>query len=395
MEENKKKYNIMKVVIVVLIILLIIAISGGVYLYVSLRKSEEQHVSENIEINIEDTESPIITGITDKEINVGDPINILEGIEVKDNVDEKVEIVTEGEVDNTKPGEYNIKIIAKDERGNISEKTFTVIVKEVRIEKTENKSNNTEKVNKGNSETNNNSKDDNTSVSDTSSNSGTSNVQSDSGISNSNNSQPTQTGIDTVKELTNTEEKYGVEIKTYTITVYNVYSDGSKTVNSISTSTEYDRSSYSATTSELLAEARTAKSKYSSMIGQILSNTNTYRQEANAQAVNGITDRGNLTLDNDLCVAACVRAVEMAYSKKYSHTRPNGSNCFSVVDEMGISYWMAGENIANGQTSANSVSRSWKNSQGHYENMIKPDFSKIGIGVFKLDGGYYWVQLFT
>ena len=201
--------------------------------------------------------------------------------------------------------------------------------------------------------------------------------------------------VEVVKELTNTVTKYGVVINTYTITTYNVYTNGIKTVNNTITKTEYDRTNYSATTSELLAEARSARSTYAGMISQVANNVNTYRAEANTNSIDEITTRTNLVLDEQLCIAANVRAVEMAYSAKISHTRPNGSSCYTVINEMGIGYMTAGENIASGYGSANSVSLGWKNSPGHYSNMISEDFAKIGVGVYKLDGTYYWVQLFT
>ena len=201
------------------------------------------------------------------------------------------------------------------------------------------------------------------------------------------------TGTDTQKKLTKTETKYGVIINTYKTTIYNVYSDGSKTVKSTSNSTEYDRSNYSATTSSLLAEAKTARSKYASMINKVIENTNSYRQEANVNAVNGISDRANLVLDEQLCVGASIRAVEMAYSSKFSHTRPDGSRGINIGNDFGIKVW--GENIAKGQKSADAVSKSWKSSAGHYSNMITEKYTKIGVGHFELDGTHYWVQLFA
>lgn len=206
---------------------------------------------------------------------------------------------------------------------------------------------------------------------------------------------PYKTKTETLKELTKTEIKYGVIISTYTTSTYDLYSDGSKIVKSSYNTMEYDRTNYNATTSELLPEAGTARNQYSSWINQVFKNVNAYRQEANNNSVDNITSRSNLSLSEDLCVAACARAVEMAYSSKFSHTRPNGSKCYSILKEMNISYSTAGENIAYGYSSADSASEGWKNSAGHYSNMISPDFSKIGIGVFKLEETYYWVQLFN
>ena len=85
----------------------------------------------------------------------------------------------------------------------------------------------------------------------------------------------------------------------------------------------------------------------------------------------------------------------MAWSDTFSHTRPNGSSCFSVVDELGIGYYAIGENIASGYYDAASVSNGWKNSPGHYRNMISTNFGKIGIGVANVNGRIYWTQIFT
>lgn len=201
--------------------------------------------------------------------------------------------------------------------------------------------------------------------------------------------------VETVTEekLTDTSTKYGVIIKTYTVTEYDVYSDGSKVKNSESSYKTFDKKNFKATTAELTAEAKQTKSKYSGWINSVVSYVNSYRDEANTNSVEGVADRGQLTLDSNLCTAACVRAVEMAYSGKFSHTRPDGSSCFSVGNDFGI--YIYGENIAMGYTSAKSVSEGWKNSSGHYSNMIMPYYSKIGVGVANIDGTYYWVQLFA
>lgn len=208
-------------------------------------------------------------------------------------------------------------------------------------------------------------------------------------------SKPTVTGTDSKRELTNTETKYGVIIKTYTTTTYDIYSDGSRKEVKKTTDTEYDQSGYKASTAELQAEAKQLKSNNASLINGVLGYVNEYRKEANTKAVDGVTNRKDIVLDNDLTVAACARAMEMAYGKKFSHTRPNGSSCFTILKEMNITYYACGENIAYGQTSAKSVSNTWKNSSGHYANMIAAGYGKIGIGVIKFRGTYYWVQMFT
>lgn len=95
-----------------------------------------------------------------------------------------------------------------------------------------------------------------------------------------------------------------------------------------------------------------------------------------------------LTLSSTLCSAADVRAQEIV--SNFSHTRPDGSKCFTAMDEAGYSYWAAGENIAYGTSSAEYVVNMWMNSPGHKANILSSDFTQLGVG----KSGVYWVQMF-
>ncbi len=101
-----------------------------------------------------------------------------------------------------------------------------------------------------------------------------------------------------------------------------------------------------------------------------------------------------LSLNDALCDVAQLRADEIV--KSFSHTRPNGSSCFTAIQEAGISYRALGENIAAGQNSPASVMNSWMNSDGHRANILSGDFTSIGIGYVKANSGYghFWVQMF-
>lgn len=103
-----------------------------------------------------------------------------------------------------------------------------------------------------------------------------------------------------------------------------------------------------------------------------------------------------LKLDDKLCEAAQIRANELP--ELFEHTRPDGTACFTVFKEVKFtSYTTAGENIACGQPTVESVMNSWMNSPGHRANILNPDFSKIGIGLIQTGSGYsyYWVQMFA
>ena len=200
----------------------------------------------------------------------------------------------------------------------------------------------------------------------------------------------TKTVISTenVQEESSDPYKYGVvlkEIKTYTVTTY---SDGSTDRKLISTKKTYDKSGFNATTNDLKSDATSLASSNKSVYQKVLENVNTYRSEVGAN---------NIVLDDKLSVAATIRAMEMAYSGVFdaSHKRPNGSSCFTVLKETGVSYFAAGENIAEGYANADAVSAGWKDSEGHYKNMISKSFSKMGVGMCSFDGTKYWVQIFT
>lgn len=109
-----------------------------------------------------------------------------------------------------------------------------------------------------------------------------------------------------------------------------------------------------------------------------------------ARAQNGLSA---LTLDANMNRAAAVRAAELAQS--FSHTRPNGSRGLTALNEAGVSYRTAGENIASGQQTAQAVVSAWMNSSGHRANILSASFGRMGVGQATIGGRTYWVQLFA
>ena len=100
-----------------------------------------------------------------------------------------------------------------------------------------------------------------------------------------------------------------------------------------------------------------------------------------------------LQMDSSLNSAAQVRAKEIVTN--FSHTRPNGSSCFTALSEAGIKYNGSGENIAYGQKTPAEVVNAWMNSAGHRANIMSSKFTKIGVGCYNSNGTYYWSQFFT
>lgn len=112
--------------------------------------------------------------------------------------------------------------------------------------------------------------------------------------------------------------------------------------------------------------------------------------ERTKEGLNPITKSAVLT------EAAQVRAKECV--QVFSHTRPNGDDCFSIISEMGYSAYSLGENIAAGQQTPQAVMESWMNSSGHRDNILNPDFTEVGIGYYYEPNStykYYWTQMFA
>ena len=99
-----------------------------------------------------------------------------------------------------------------------------------------------------------------------------------------------------------------------------------------------------------------------------------------------------LKFAKDLIASAYVRAVELP--KKFSHTRPNGTKCFTAMPSRGH---ILGENLAGGQTSPKQVVQAWMDSPTHRENILNPKYNEIGV-VYYYQGNskykHYWVQHF-
>jgi len=122
------------------------------------------------------------------------------------------------------------------------------------------------------------------------------------------------------------------------------------------------------------------------MSGKITKLLNSYRKRQGLSSLKTISV---------LTKAAKNRAVECAV--KQSHTRPDGTICFTVDASV------YAENLAWGYDSAQEVMDEWKQSADHDDNMLDGSYNTIGIAVFvcrtKAEDGRikytrYFVQLF-
>lgn len=82
--------------------------------------------------------------------------------------------------------------------------------------------------------------------------------------------------------------------------------------------------------------------------------------------------------------------------QRFSHDRPDGSSCFTALEEYNVDYIWAGENLAMGQRTPAEVVQDWMGSQGHRDNILTGEFNYMGVGVaMDPNGMLYWTQFFT
>lgn len=116
-------------------------------------------------------------------------------------------------------------------------------------------------------------------------------------------------------------------------------------------------------------------------------------EEREAQGV------GSLAINNQLVKASRKRSEEIVTD--FSHER-QGVSSFSIFKEPEYEYiyQAVGENIvmATYQGSPTEMGayffKLWKESPGHYKNMISPNFTEVGTGIYKQEGILYGTQLF-
>ncbi len=89
---------------------------------------------------------------------------------------------------------------------------------------------------------------------------------------------------------------------------------------------------------------------------------------------------------------ASMDAVAMAWSKK-QHDAPGMSHNPSYSSEIPSGWRRAGENVAYGYAYT-TVVEAWRNSSGHYANMVG-DYTDIGVGYYEGPNGRYFTQVFA
>ena len=152
---------------------------------------------------------------------------------------------------------------------------------------------------------------------------------------------------------------------------------------------------------EDLLECNLEDSNNNSNIAQENTNPSTPDSNANIEYIlsklNEIRKENGLplfTLDSLLTATAQTKAQDMVANNYFSHTSPTYGNPFEMMQNAGVTYKAAGENIA-GNNNIDDAINSFMKSSEHSQNILSNSFNYIGIGLEKSETyGYVIVLMF-
>ncbi|MCL2817893.1 MAG: SafA/ExsA family spore coat assembly protein [Clostridiales bacterium] len=92
---------------------------------------------------------------------------------------------------------------------------------------------------------------------------------------------------------------------------------------------------------------------------------------------------------------ARIKSEDMIKNKYFAHQSPVYGSPFNMMENFGLKFSSAAENIAKGQRTPQEVMNGWMNSAGHRANILSKTVTEIGVGAAKdANGTLVWTQMF-
>jgi uncharacterized protein YkwD len=131
----------------------------------------------------------------------------------------------------------------------------------------------------------------------------------------------------------------------------------------------------------------TSNNPYAELARNVLYYTNEER------AKHGLTA---LTWDEEVAKVAQKYSEYMAKNKFLAHEGIDGSTPKTRMKDGEIKgYTNLGENLGMGIDNAKDIVKAWMESKGHRENILRPEYTHLGVGVARSDNGHlFWTQNF-
>ncbi len=116
----------------------------------------------------------------------------------------------------------------------------------------------------------------------------------------------------------------------------------------------------------------------------------------NYRAQNGLNA---IAADGLLNQVAEIRSQDLLNRNYFSHYTPEGTNVFDVMKANGVAYSYAGENLAQSAPAAAGTPEgflnAWINSPTHRDNMVRAQYTKIGVSMVEIDSRRVVTTVFT
>ena len=112
-------------------------------------------------------------------------------------------------------------------------------------------------------------------------------------------------------------------------------------------------------------------------------------------ATRALNGKSALVYDTEFAKVALYHSKDMADNDYFDHTSPSGEEFSHRLEKFGFSKYYAGENIATGNVvNAYKFNDLWYNSEGHRENMLRDEFTNIGIGISTAYSAIHGAQMY-
>ena len=142
--------------------------------------------------------------------------------------------------------------------------------------------------------------------------------------------------------------------------------------------------------SNISSEAAPLAAEFSDYENTIAALINNYRAE------NGINA---IAADGLLNQVAEIRSQDLLGRNYFSHYTPEGTNVFDVMKANGVVYSYAGENLAQSAPASAGTPEgflnAWINSPTHRDNMVRAEYTKIGVSMVEIDSRRVVTTVFT
>jgi uncharacterized protein YkwD len=94
-------------------------------------------------------------------------------------------------------------------------------------------------------------------------------------------------------------------------------------------------------------------------------------------------DAGRVEWDGETAAVAEEHSKDMFEQDYFSHESPTFGTLADRLESAGVAFGMAGENIAAQYADGTAAVHGWLNSEGHRKTLLEPDFTHLGVGVFR------------